>query len=452
MHPCFSVELQDEIWEWHTILSYSDADPVPEVCILAPLLLDRPPNLQNPRSPVFNLHNYWSLGPEIDWESRDLYPDGLDPPSVEAIYFPLTVDSAYPTLLHACHSSRAFMLRYIRLIAMESQSLGDNNSEDGHVPNLPRLRYSPKAQAQVPFRLFNPQIDTLYMTSEQHIFLARVLAPPPGDNYDHIYSPAGHDSTNHFHPNADLEQIRCLTLVLNATQHLAVGTTLAITGHNGDGDLFLSELIIFHMPNLLTLTLVLPGSRGKLLRSRLRALTPSRSEEDAQGGGIKVALVDKQMMQYAKDNGFIRRIDVSSKGDESVGREEERDWLWLDEYLELWKLALDEAAVDIYEFDPLHLKTGAAVFEEWRIRADYEEGVEGGGGYGRGKGGWEEVCEKRKFGTKIRGGGQVRYIAPEGRASKNPLEYRVLDDDCGRYGVPDEDDSRKRWADYWGDE
>ncbi|GAB1310621.1 2EXR domain-containing protein [Madurella fahalii] len=93
-------------------------DPTPEVCVIWPLYIDR--------------HR------------------GEDPIQ------PLVVDTAWPPIAHVCHASREVVLASGQL----------------------RLRYSPTAGFDVPFRAFDPAIDTLYWCHWQVDVMGRFLTRP----------------------------------------------------------------------------------------------------------------------------------------------------------------------------------------------------------------------------------------------------------------------------------
>jgi len=116
------MEVQVEIWKL-----VPSSPPAPEVCIVWPPRAPSPP-----RWPLF-------------------YRDNK---SVDPAFF--IVDTAWPALAHVCRASREIALRS---------------------PEL-RLRYSPVAGIAVPFRAFDPDMDTLYWNHHQTEMLSRFLECP----------------------------------------------------------------------------------------------------------------------------------------------------------------------------------------------------------------------------------------------------------------------------------
>jgi hypothetical protein len=100
------------------IWALSIPDPEPEVCIAWPLTL-------------------------YDWED-------------EQPAQPFTVDTSWPAAAHVCRTARAAVLS----------------------PSLIRLRHSPTANLAVPFRTFNPAIDTLYWCHNQKSSMRTFLQAP----------------------------------------------------------------------------------------------------------------------------------------------------------------------------------------------------------------------------------------------------------------------------------
>lgn len=98
LFPNFPFEIRSAIW------NFAVPEPEPEVCIVWPLVIRSHPGQRE--QPVL----------------------------------PFTVDTAWPAVFHACRESREAVLS----------------------SGAFRLRYSPRAGFVVPFRVFDPAIDTLY--------------------------------------------------------------------------------------------------------------------------------------------------------------------------------------------------------------------------------------------------------------------------------------------------
>ncbi|KAM7183366.1 hypothetical protein V8F33_013637 [Rhypophila sp. PSN 637] len=80
---------------------------------------------------------------------------------------PLTVDTSWPSLAHVCHNAREALFRSSGFTMRQhtpSQLSEDVRDEDGN----PTTSNSAKdKEMMVPFRLFNPEMDTLYWTAYQ---------------------------------------------------------------------------------------------------------------------------------------------------------------------------------------------------------------------------------------------------------------------------------------------
>ncbi|KXX74430.1 hypothetical protein MMYC01_208889 [Madurella mycetomatis] len=97
-----------------------------------------------PKLPVEIRLMIWGLvgdsAPERVPEVCILWPFSLEVMSSDQPHQPFVVDTAWPSLMHACRESRE--------VALRSKNL--------------RLRFSPLAGFAVPFRNFDPEIDTLH--------------------------------------------------------------------------------------------------------------------------------------------------------------------------------------------------------------------------------------------------------------------------------------------------
>ncbi|KAK4032988.1 hypothetical protein C8A01DRAFT_20024 [Parachaetomium inaequale] len=88
----------------------------------------------------------WYLAiPDDEPEVCILQKENLEQQGQDNTPEPMTVDTAFPALMHACYESRNFVLRHSGL----------------------RFRCSPKARCEVPFRSFRPELDTLFWYQDQ---------------------------------------------------------------------------------------------------------------------------------------------------------------------------------------------------------------------------------------------------------------------------------------------
>ncbi|KAM7191322.1 hypothetical protein V8F20_009377 [Naviculisporaceae sp. PSN 640] len=137
--PRLPPELQNEIWSYAAATSVSSLSEAPEVCIVTPL------------------HSQ-ALLEELE----------------RARYLMLTVDTSWPAVAHACRNARGilfcstpgFTLRYHHYgwsSPPQPTDSDDEEDEDGIDSNVNRKRGS----FLVPYRIFNPEIDTLYLTTSQ---------------------------------------------------------------------------------------------------------------------------------------------------------------------------------------------------------------------------------------------------------------------------------------------
>lgn len=135
---------------------------------------------------------------------------------------PLFVDTDWPSLLHACHEARTAALK------------------SGYI----RLRFSTSAGLRVPFRAFNPAIDTLYW----------------GQHQQSIYS--------------TLAQTQNRELAASL-RHIAIASSACCTGTSKDA---VARLIQDQIPRLRTLTLVFAHSSPVTVDNWIREgfLPPAR--------------------------------------------------------------------------------------------------------------------------------------------------------------------------------
>lgn len=126
LFPSFPFEIRSAIW------TFAVPEPEPEVCIVWPLVI---------RS----------------------YPGQREQPLL-----PFTVDTAWPSVFHACRESREAVLS----------------------SGAFRLRHSPRAGFAVPFRAFDPAIDTLYwgkfQSDAMHYFFTDPASAALGRALRHI--------------------------------------------------------------------------------------------------------------------------------------------------------------------------------------------------------------------------------------------------------------------------
>ncbi|KAM7184013.1 hypothetical protein V8F33_013244 [Rhypophila sp. PSN 637] len=128
--PRLPVELQDEIWNFAAASVIDSMTSTPEVYITTPLVL-------RPR-------------------------EGDFAPSL-----PLTVDTPWPSMAHACRNSRAVLLRsrYFKLRCHYPSQLYKH--EEGIFTIGSRSSTNYNTTLQVPYRLFNPEIDIFYWSAWQ---------------------------------------------------------------------------------------------------------------------------------------------------------------------------------------------------------------------------------------------------------------------------------------------
>ncbi|KAM7209805.1 hypothetical protein V8F06_014812 [Rhypophila decipiens] len=129
--PYLPVELQDEIWSFAAASAIHSIASTSEVCIVTPLAV---------------VNDHW-----------------LPVPS----FVLFTVDTAWPSLAHVCRNSRDALFRSSGFTMRQhtpSQLSENGRDKDG----TPTTSNSAKDKEMlVPFRLFNPEIDTLYWTAYQ---------------------------------------------------------------------------------------------------------------------------------------------------------------------------------------------------------------------------------------------------------------------------------------------
>ncbi|KAK6072062.1 hypothetical protein SCUP515_07621 [Seiridium cupressi] len=163
-------------------------------------------------------------------------------------YGTLTVDTAFPVIMHVCNEARHYAMKHTR------------------------FRYSPAARIMVPFRLFQPELDVLYIEA--------------------------------IHNSASMRAIQDMSLsgivqhvALNCWKPLCVATPLRPS----------SAMSVFSsFPMVKTLSIVLPSSEGVPSRRKLYPLTPTRRfrlEQFYTGPSTNTNIISA-----------FRNIDLSTKG------------------------------------------------------------------------------------------------------------------------------------------
>jgi hypothetical protein len=316
------------------IWALSIPDPEPEVCIAWPLTL-------------------------YDWED-------------EQPAQPFTVDTSWPAAAHVCRTARAAVLS----------------------PSLIRLRHSPTANLAVPFRTFNPAIDTLYWCHNQKSSMRTFLQAP---------------------------QNQPLALAL---RHLAI--SIRATYPLSD----ITELIHQHATDLHTLSLVVPDSsptqpvHATFLPPARRCRLADIPLEVARG----ITLTDVPFLPAPLVT--IRSTPLSAYlGDCRREMDVHVRWHVIPRVGEgrggtAWTPAA--AGGGEGSFGGLVIK--AQTFVEFRPTAAADGGSRGGR--------WVEVCGRRLLGRDGRAPEARRVVSVDaGGVGLDPEEYRVLDFDCGWYGM-----------------
>ncbi|KAM7191200.1 hypothetical protein V8F33_009071 [Rhypophila sp. PSN 637] len=136
LFPWLPLELQDIIWSFAASCAIQSIACTPEVCLTTPLIFDA--------------------------------PDGDFVPSL-----PFTVDTSWPQIAHACRNSRAVLFRSHFTLRHHSRAPSPLTCESD---NGQLVQASKENQMLVPYRLFNPQIDTLYWGHFQNDAMATFFA------------------------------------------------------------------------------------------------------------------------------------------------------------------------------------------------------------------------------------------------------------------------------------
>ncbi|KAM7211405.1 hypothetical protein V8F06_013205 [Rhypophila decipiens] len=147
--PRLPIEIQDAIWTVHLLLQ----PPNPETCIISPPVLNAPPHEQGYCNQAFRFS-------EDQRSCNCLIENGP--------ILPLTVDTSWPAIAHLSRSSRSFFFRSTKSGLFKSVGIPIG------------LRLSPQAgNIHVPYRVFDPEVDTLYWSTCQHQFMTSVFFSQP---------------------------------------------------------------------------------------------------------------------------------------------------------------------------------------------------------------------------------------------------------------------------------
>ncbi len=314
--PNLPAELQLAIW------ACAAADPVktPEVCIAWPLNIDAI-NGDTPATPFL-------------------------------------IDTAWPAISHTCRASRAIAL---------------SNSESSK-SNLIRYRPSRVAGFPVPFRVFDPAIDTLYWTRHNKGCVLKFLKD---------------------HENAEFTR---------SLRHIAMPAVATYPPTN------LSVLIQRHAMFLKSLSIVLPDTSGQA-HSTMSFLPPARwcrlqdIPEDVASGLILKGIPFPRS-HHAPLPGYLAQLRRDLDGFMGAGARRDTSVLVGDsDSYEVTAWSVEDVA-----FTGLELK--AQTFVEYKLTED--KGQE-----------WVEVCGGRLL--DISGAEMPKYLMLEDRG--DPQLNRVLDDD-----------------------
>ncbi|KAM7199494.1 hypothetical protein V8F20_005678 [Naviculisporaceae sp. PSN 640] len=414
--PLLPAELQNEIWYWAASDAISSLNDSPEVCITTPLIL-RP---------------------------RD--GDAHGTPSL-----PLTVDTAWPALAHACRDSRAvlifstpgFKLRYHQYGKSPSSSQLSDDDEDGEIDinsNIDKpSKTTKKGRMLVPYRLFNPLVDTLYWTARQSFAMTRFFLTSPGQqqlarNLRHIAVELGA-----LYPPSEMAElfrwhtvhVRTLTLVLP-------GFTAAAAVGGGDG-----------------------GPTASTTRTRKKAKT-APTPEVTEVDFAKHARHGRPPTRRCR---LLHHVHNNANNSNKIVittvpfRNRDLPPPSLDEFLADCKRDLEEEAVfgrtapppaadnlavgttiadEVTTWDEgtrkfKGLEVTAAVFGEWvGDSLTQGKGKAKGKETGTGTGRWEVQSRSHDRDRDDDANFNFLYISPEER--RNPLKYRVIEDEQLAYG------------------
>ncbi|KAM7189333.1 hypothetical protein V8F33_010112 [Rhypophila sp. PSN 637] len=399
--PRLPIEIQDAIWTIHLLLQ----PPDPETCIISPPVLNAPRHE----------HGYCNQALRLSEGQRSCNCVIESGPIL-----PLTVDTSWPAIAHLSRSSRSFFFR-----SAESglfKSLGIRNG----------LRLSRQAgNIHVPYRAFDPEVDTLYWSACQHQFMTSLFFHLP----EHKVL-AG--------------QLRHIAL------ELGVMFVHRVAQPHVDHLNFPRHFIQHVAPLLESVTYVLPGSHArrydcmksqvdeseKAFQARrlnhydqsapwvpgLEFVPPARrcrltKLSDDKIMKIELNRLPGDILARARRAGFFRER-VSADGPE--GHDVSRRWLTMEEYM------IVEARRNV---QGTRADIQTAVFVERQVAdvggGDTEVNDERGARESGLQERWVEVC----------GGRMVAYFGLESQMSlvltgerKDPEQYRVLDDDVGRFG------------------
>lgn len=312
--PRLPYELRREIW------TLAIPEPESEVCMVWPLVLE-----------------------------RDYDRGAWEEPAM-----PLTVDTAWPAIMHACREGREAVLTSRRLTLRRSAAAGG---------------------LAVPYRLFDPAIDTLYWGDAQTDAVRDFLV----------------ENREHGLPLA------------RALHQIAVDVRAAYPMS------FLAEIVRRAAPNLQTLSLVLPDTASRTHGIRLALLPPARR--------CRLRDLPPELCRE------IAMIDLPSFGGEVTP-----DTMSVAAFLEHVRDRMRHhvRAFRVSGPDGTAWSSKDRAFSGLAIKAQTFVEYEYDDKAGRGR--WTEVCGGRMLDHALGRYHRPPHIAVPDR--RNPEEHRVIEDDC----------------------
>ncbi|KAK4213185.1 hypothetical protein QBC37DRAFT_423497 [Rhypophila decipiens] len=400
--PRLPIEIQDAIWTVHLLLQ----PPNPETCIISPPVLKHRPHEPGYCNPAYALHS--------QGQRRCNCLIGNGP------ILPLTVDTCWPAIAHLSRSSRSFFFRSTKSGLFKSVGIPIG------------LRLSPQAgNIHVPYRVFDPEVDTLYWSACQHDFITSVFFRQPehavlGRQLRHVAIELGVVFIHRVaRPHLDY-----LNFPRHFIQHVAPLlesiTYVLPESHARRYDCFKKQVDesenAFEARRLNHYDNSAPWVPGlefvpPARRCRLTKLSDDKIMK------IELDRVPGDILARARRAGFFRER-LSADGPE--GHDVFRRWLTMEEYMIVEpRRNVQGTRVDVQ----------MAVFEERQVADVGRDGTEVNDERGSRESGlperWVEVCAGRmvaNLGLESR----VGHVLTGER--KDPEQYRVLDDDLGRFG------------------
>ncbi|KAK3896699.1 hypothetical protein C8A05DRAFT_39754 [Staphylotrichum tortipilum] len=283
---------------------------------------------------------------------------------------PLVVDTTFPVLMHVCREWRDFVVSSSRR------------------PSAPvRFRFSRQANAQVPYRHFRGDTDTLYVSSTNYEMVIWCLDAErdPGDTR-HAFLPA--------------------------VRHLAVEWAVWKRA-----ELWLPELVFRACPDLQTVSAVFPSSRRAMWRFFQAPAKRCKLRRVEGADGLLAPKVDGEPGEV-----------VSVQWQVDYGRdvaEDEAPFTWQNE-LDIHEMNMNEPGGEWFvgsawdkEREKLCLEYEAAAFVQFKRSEDGGET-------------WVEACENRLLMRGQDGEQRPPILNPE-QLGRNPEEWRVNDEDDYQY-------------------